>query len=532
MTPEEIKTMEETLSARREAMRADLKKELEMMERSKESAGSGTAPAAPVAPKSQPFSVDQMDSSALQTMRQQSLGEQFGGVAQAADDIVRTAAGPIGDILEGSGVNPFVPAVLGGVSESTIPESAARSEEAKQRLADVSPAMATGIEVAGQLGQAVALPGGMFATPGKAMLTTGGLGAADTLFGRLQEGKPINENAEEYLASGGMGMASGLGGYHLGKALGGLFGRIVGTDSSVVKVAEKAANINKKLLDTATKGMEESRVVVRNSALAGTVMRLEYSLDDMLFSPKTAPQAWKAMNILRDRANTMADVPLRQLDELRGLINDQLYSTNGLLKSNINKVDLDAMKLIQGSLNKLILDLPKKAGIATGDIKRGVSSWRTMNTYRQRISRTERVSELIANASEAARSGHKAFEQALQDEFKSFTSTPTGRALLKQEFNEGQIKAIEAIAGGDVSRKAFERLDRWVGSTIIAPIFRGLKASYGGVFEAEESRHLARKVIGKVAETGVSQRISPQLGAVAVEEATKEKRFPQSRYVP
>lgn len=449
----------------------------------------------------------------LKKDRELGLSGQAARFGRAADDLVRLLAGPAGNILAGA-MSP----------SSTIQDETLKTEESRARIAEQSPALATGAEITGQVGQALALPGAAFATPMRAVGASAVLGVADTFFNRLEKGLPVNEGAEEYITSGLTSAGTGLVGYHLGKVLGNLTVRFGGGDPSFAKVVEKTVNRNKKISDNATIAMKS--LVIRKHGLHRFLRKLEDNLanQNIELSPYVTREAWRAVEVLRRRTNQNTDISLDSFKELRNAVVSHLKTPNGLTKSSVTERDLKAVNTILDEMDKFVYGLPGSFGIVKGRAtSKAVSGWKSSRDLDLRLERTEKIGELIVAAEVKTGGGGAAFEQALQEEFQSLFTTKAGREYVGRVFTPQQQRQLRKIADGDVSRQAFERLERWAGETpIVSFLIRSLRQTHGSAFEAEESRELARKVLSTVAEQEISRKIAPRIGTIGAVETEQE----------
>lgn len=428
-------------------------------------------------------------------------------IAKNVDNAVRVAAGPMGDALAGF-MSP-------GDTRENILYEAAKTRMAKAALGQAtSPNVAEGVEVAGDVGKVLALPGSLFATPLRASMTSSGIGVIDTLFDRLSKGEPVNTEAEEYLTNAATGAAGGLLGYHVGKVMGNFISRFAGKDSGLNAAAKKAVVESRDTAEAGTKALRDSGVTVNAFGQARLLNGIEKSLSKTYeLSPKTTPAAWRAISILRARVGEGADITLENFNALRNSVGKSLYAESGLLRREVTGRDLEIVDDIYNSMTKFIENLPNTRNFirSGGDLQAGLSGWNTMTKFQQKQARTEKIAELIANA-EASK---EPFEQALQNEFRSLTAKGEHRKLAERMFSKEQIAAIEKIARGDLSKRAFDKLDEWFGSSLIALIFRPVRSLHGGVFEAEESRFAARKIIERIGGVKGTNVVGPKRFGVA-----------------
>lgn len=465
--------------------------------------------------------------SIAKNVKDKSLAGDFGAQAKrfgrAADDVMRTLAGGLGDTVAGT----LTPG-------SSVMEEAIKTQASKARLNTAAPYLGTGLEVAGTIGKVAALPGTVVATPMRAMATTGVLSLGDTFIHKLQNGEPVNTDVEEYLLAGTVGAGLGLAGFHLGKLLGNLISPYVGKNPSITSAAKDALKANKALTDDGVSLMQQSGVSINKVGLARLLRVTENRIGQNIeLSPDVTKEAWKAMRILRARVGKGQDITLENFDALKRVMGNALYSESGLLKRDVTSNDLKALQIIYESMDEFVTKLPSLPHFFRGgDPKIAAQGWQKMQEFRIKVARTERVAELLANAEAKAARGKKAFEQAVYDEFKMFTELPAGRAILAREFTKEQAEIIEKMAKGDLSAKNFEILDRLFGSTLLSPLFRTLRSIHGSAFEAEETRHLSRKAIDIVAEQAkVAQKaaVSKSKLGIASVVAAEDQAFKQEK---
>lgn len=447
---------------------------------------------------------------------------------QRADDAARVIAGPMGDALA-AGANAVGDMVTGKETDfnNDMLYEAMKSQASKMRLDEANPGSAGKAETIGNVGKILALPGGAFATPMRAMATSAGINVSDTFFGRLENGEPVNTDAEEYLSSAAKGAGSGFLGYHVGKLIGNTLSRIIGKDPSITKAAEDAVKANKTIADGASKKIIDSNVTINPMGQHRLLRNIEKDLGKRYeLSPDVTPRAWKAINVLRNRVGQGADITLDAFNELRTAVGKSLYSDSGLLLRDVTTRDMEIVDDIYKSMSKFATELPitRQFVRGGGNLKSGMQGWQQMTKFKQTQARSEKIAELITNAeAKAAASGakRKALDQALQEEFNSLFTTQAGRSLGKRMFTPEQLSVMKKIANGDVSQKIFSTLDKWVGGSLIAPIFRGVHSLHGAAFQAEESRQAARKVIAAAGETPIARKIGSKLGVASVVEALK-----------
>lgn len=477
-----------------------------------------TQPVAPIASAAaatpHPFSVNDMNASNV--MKARELDSSKG--LQAADDAVRQVAGPVGDALAG---------MMSG--NGTLLE-ALKSQEAAARLNANVPGSADVLVTAGDVGKIAAVPGAAFATPLWAMGTSGAIGAADTFFSRLEKGEPVNTNAEEYLNNAMHDAGTGLLGYHAGKLVGNTLGRFIKEDPALTKQAEEALAKTKAIADDATGKLRSSGISINTMGQNKLLRNVEKDIGKKYsLSPKTTPEAWKAMNILRDRVNKGADIALDAFHDLRTSIGKSLYSESGLLKRGVNSTDLAIVDDIYKSLTKFGNELPITRQFVRGNqknnLKTAMDGWNSMTKFQQTQQRTEKLTELITNAEAATKYGskQKALDQALQDEFASMFKTKAGREYAQRTFTPEQLKVLKKIAAGDVSQAVFATLDKWIGGFPIAPVLRMVRSGTNAAFQSEESRYAARKAISAVSEQPLKQRTGPKWGVATVVESMKNR---------
>lgn len=459
------------------------------------------------------FSVNDMNASNVMKSRELDSGKGL----TALDDAARQVAGPVGDALAG---------VMSG--NGTLLE-ALKSQAAAARLNANVPGSADALATAGDVGKIAAVPGAAFATPVRAMVSSGGLGVADTFFDRLQRGEPINTDTEEYVNSAVKGAGTGFLGYHIGKLVGNTISRFVGKDPSITKAAQDAVAANKKIADEGTQKMLSSNVAINTMGQNRLLRKIETDLGKRYeLSPQTTKEAWKALNILRNRVAQGAEISLDSFNALRSSVGRSLYSDSGLLKREVNSRDLAIVDDIYKAMTKFGDELPitRQFVRSGGKLKDGMAGWKQMTKFQQTQERTEKLTELLTNAeAKAGVAGKrsKSLEQAIQDEFSSMFTTQAGRDMAKRMFTPEQIKILKKIAKGDVSQKIFATLDNWLGASLISPIFRGIRSLHGAAFQAEESRYVAKKAISAVGETPLKQRIGPKWGVATVVESLKNR---------
>lgn len=493
----------------------------------KEAAAKNTLPA---------FGADNMDASNVMKARELDSGKGL----QALDDAARTIAGPAGDALAGVMQNPLAGAAALATGGAALPPAlsqpsvsddvlveAVKSRKAAERLNANVPGSADTLGTMGDVGKVLALPGAAFSTPLKAMATGAVLSDSDTLFSRLQKGEPINTEAEQYISSSVKGAASGFLGYHIGKLIGNTVSRLSGHDPSLTADAEKAFTANKKITDEANAKVLNSGVAINPMGQNKLLHRLEKDLGKKYeVSPQITPKAWKALNILRDRVAQGAEISLDNFLALRDAIGKSLYSDSGLLARDVGTRDLQIVDDIYKSMNKFVSELPITPQFVRsgGDLKAGMQGYQQLTKFKQTQARSEKIAELITNAEAKVAGGgakRKSIEQALQEEFGAIFTKGEGRAAAERMFTPEQLAVMKRIANGDISQKAFSTLDKWLGSSLIAPIFRAVRSLHGAAFQAEESRNLARKVISAVGETPAAKSTAKKLGVATVVEALK-----------
>lgn len=447
---------------------------------------------------------------------------------QRIDDAARTVAGPVGDALAAgaSAVGNLVTGKETHFNNDMLYE-AMKSQAAAQRLNEANPGSADTLSTIGDVGKVLAIPGGAFATPMRAMGTGAAINTADTFFHKLENGEPVNTDAEAYLSSAAKGVGSGFLGYHVGKLIGNTLSRIIGKDPSITKAAEDAVAVNKKIADGASKKLIDSKVVINPLGQHRLLSNIEKDLGKRYeLNPDVTKKAWKAINILRNRVNQGADITLDGFNELRNAVGGSLYSESGLLKRDVTTRDLQIVDDIYKAMGKFAKELPITRHFvrAGGDLKTGMQGWDQMSKFKQVQARSERVAELITNAeAKAAAVGtkRKALDQALQDEFGAMFADGKPREAARRMFTPEQLAVMKKIANGDVSQKIFSTLDKWVGGSLIAPVFRGVHSLHGAAFQAEESRQVARRVISAAGETPIAKKLGSKLGVATVVEALK-----------
>lgn len=416
--------------------------------------------------------------------------------ARAADDLARVLAGPLGNIAAGT------------FGESTIPEEARRTAAAAERLgAGPNGAALPVAQVGGQLAQALAIPGSAFTTPGRATLSGGGLGIVDTIFGRMEEGKPLasQEGIEDVVAGAGQGAAGGFVGAHLGRMFGNLVSKLSGTSPRLAAEADRIVKSKMEVADRAGKEMDDSKVFVSSGALNHFVNTMRKQFDSKEFSPAMAPNGWRAMRVLQQRAARNEDIPLRNFNEIRKVVRDSVrVPSTGQIKESVNGNDMTIIQDLTKGMHKLINTLPQRTS-TTGDVKKGVAAWNRMNKNFMEGAKADTLADLIASAERQARGGEKAIDVALRDEFKAFTNSKVGKKILESEYTTGQRQLIEKLAIGDFSQQVMNRLDRYFGGgKITSTVFEAVRSGHALALEAEASRHLARKAVNSAAGIPVS----------------------------
>lgn len=424
--------------------------------------------------------------------------------ARASDDLARVLAGPLGN------------AAAAAFSDSTMQEEAQKTAAAGGRLAQgpMGEAGVTGAGIAGQVGQGLAMPGSMFATPGRALLSGGGLGMVDTIFKRMEEGKPLGtqDGIEEIVGQGAQAGAMGFMGSHIGRMMGNLVSRLAGSDPKLASEAQRIVNSKMQVADRAGKEMDDSKVMISSGALNHFVNNMRKQIEkDREFTPAMARHGWKAMQILNSRAAQNGDIPLRNFNEMRKHVRDSVRSARtGQLLDSVNDNDMIIVNEITKGMHRLINTLPQRKS-TQGDVVKGVAAWNRMNKNFMEGAKADTIADLINSAERQARGGEKAIDVALKDEFFAFTKSKTGQKILESEYTTGQRKLIDKLALGDFSNKTMTQMDRFFGSTIFAPVFRLVRAGYGSAFEAEASRHLARKAVNSAA--GIPTTLLERLNA-------------------
>lgn len=488
-----------------------------------------SAKAAEAAPAAAPHETQYIDPeksmAAFNANRDLGIVGQAKKYGQAADDTIRQIAGSLGDVVAGA-ANSVISG--GPMDENTLYE-AAKTRMAAQRMDAQTPGASAAAGVVGDVGKVLALPGGMFATPIRAAATGAGLDVASTFFDRLEKGEPVNVDAQEYINNAAKGAGTGFLGYHIGKLVGNTISRFVGKDPSITKAAQDAVAANKKIADEGTQKMLSSNVAINPMGQNRLLRTIEKDLGKKYeLSPQTTKEAWKALNILRNRVAQGAEISLDSFNALRSSVGRSLYSDSGLLKREVNTRDLAIVNDIYKAMTKFGDELPitRQFVRSGGNLKDGMQGWKQMTKFQQTQERTEKLTELLTNAeAKAAVAGKrsKSLEQAIQDEFSSMFTTQAGRDMAQRMFTPEQIKILRKIAKGDVSQKIFATLDNWLGASLISPIFRGIRSLHGAAFQAEESRYAAKKAISAVGETPLKQRIGPKWGVATVVESLKNR---------
>jgi hypothetical protein len=440
------------------------------------------------------------------------------GSAQALDDAARVTAGGLGDVLAGT----MGAATSGDLSQTPemIRKEAEKTIAAKIRLkmrtgSDMAPAV---LETVGDAGKVLALPGGAFATPLRAALTGAATEVGSTAVNRLQSGEKLTDGLDEYRVRAEMGAAGGFGGYYLGKFTNTVLKYLGVGDKSLTDAAETLVNKNKKIVEDAASAMEQSGVGVNRGGMQRLTRQINNTMNAQSISPYSTPKAYDAWTEIRRVASTGQPITLQGLNDLKERIaRDALYDAGGVLKDGATETDKKLITQMSKMIDDFMKDLPNKRmfviGGAGGKLQEGLSAWGKMQDFQQRVFRNERLMELVAKAETAARSGTISFENSLQQEFSSFWNG--NRTLIKNLYNTPQQNAIRKIAEGDISKRAFNILDRWMGSTLFAPVTRVMQSTFGAAFEAEESRLAARKLLETTAGSVMRSKGLPELGAKA-----------------
>lgn len=425
--------------------------------------------------------------------------------ARASDDLARVLTGSIGN------------AAAAAFSDSTMQDEALKSGAAGARIAANSPMGQTGVDIAagaGQLGMSLALPGSAFATPGRALLSGGGMGIVDTIFGRMEEGKPLatQEGVEQIYEGAKEGAAGGFVGAHLGRMFGNLVSKLAGGNPRLAAEADRLVRSRMQVADKAGDAMDASGVMISSGALNHFVNSMRKTFESKEFTPAMAPNGWKAMRVLSARAARNEDIPLRNFNEIRKVVRQSIRShTTGQLKESVNGNDMQIVGDLTKGMNKLINSLPGRAS-TKGDVKGGVAAWNRMNKNFMEGAKAETLADMIASAERQARGGEKAIDVALRDEFKAFVNSKTGQKMLEMEYTTGQRQLIEKLAIGDFSQQTMNRLDRYFGGgKITSTLFEAVRSGHALAFEAEASRHLARKAVNSAA--GIPTSILERLNA-------------------
>lgn len=480
------------------------------------------AAAAPAPGEKKPFGIENMDASNV--MKSSELDNPAKALT-ALDNAARTIAGPMGDALAGT-MNSVI---SGGPVDENILYEAAKTRMAKQQLDANMPGSANALGTMGDVGKIMAIPGAAFATPIRASMTGAAIAEGDTFFDRLDKGEPVNTDAEEYLNNGISGAGGGFLGYHIGKLIGNSISRFVGKDPSITKAAEDAVKVNKKIADEGNQKLISSGVAINPMGQNRLLRRVEKDLGSKYeLNPKTTKEAWKALNILRDRVGQGADITLDNFNALRQAVGRSIYSDSGILSREVNSRDLQIVDDIYKHMTKFATELPitRQFVRSGGNLKQGMEGWNQMTKFQQTQARSEKVAELITNAEakSASATRKKALDQALQDEFNSMFATKTGRDMGQRMFTPEQLKVMKKIAEGDISQKIFSTLDKWLGGSLLAPLFRGIQSVQNAAFQSEESRLAARKIVSAVGGTPLVEKIGPRWGVASVTEAKRKQQ--------
>lgn len=434
--------------------------------------------------------------------------------AQQIDDLMRVTAGPVGNALEAA------------MTEKTMNDSAKESALAKARLGEAGP-IAAG---AGQVAQALAIPGSALATPLRAAATSGVMAGLDSIWHRMSNNQPLTDQeglgdiAGDALTGAGLGFT----GFHLGKGLNNLTGYVLsklGSNSipaqQLTRTAERTAKVNEKIQREAGEAMKNSGVEISRAALARMHFRLRQKFEqELLVSPRAARHGFSALSMLGSEGGRPGNISLPQFNQLRKIVRDSVRKPNGQLSDTVNANDMSAVRMITREMNQFIENLPKaKNAVRGGDAAAGVAAWKRMNAFYQRESRTNVLVDAVSAAERAARKGGISVDEALRAQFFGLIDSKAGRALLESErFSPAQIKAIEDVAYGDISSQTLNTLDKMTGgSGILTFAVNVLRKGTSAAAEADAARYQTRKALEEASQLPIAMQgmLPPTFGARA-----------------
>lgn len=482
--------------------------------------------------------------------RRKSTTQQAREYINAANDMARVFAGPLGDFVAAALQPPNpIQDVQGMVSgtppqavdfSANVQEQARLTEEARGRITKRGeehttpiPKLGEGLGLAGEASQLFAIPGAVFATPFRAMMAGGAISSSDTIIDRLRDGKPLDnqEGVNDLIGSTVMGAGGGFAGYQIGRLFGNIVGKFAGEDSTVLAQAQKMIDKNRRLENASAKIMDDAGVKVSPRIYAQFVNRLEKTLIKQYpgtFNPNLAKHASRTFRTLQNQAAEMSrtgtPLTLRAFNQQRSAIESYMRTKSGAL-GNVNANDLKIARAIKNQMNDFIRSLPSRKGSIsvgdiTGDVRRGVSGWEGMNKFHIRVERADRVADWMANAYHKSRLGRRPelFDSAFQQEFASAFRSEAGREMLEREFTKPQIEVFESLAYGGITEQALGRLDRVMGSTLFSPVIRAIRSGTSSAFLAEAAKRKGLEAISEITETAIPPSIGGmgrQLGGMA-----------------
>jgi len=400
----------------------------------------------------------------------------------------------------------FPETVAAKIKGTTREQEAAETELARLKIGETAD---SALSFAGQVAPYLLLPnkGGLV----RATAEAAGAGLADL------GAKSIAENripdADEAILTAVFSAGGGAFGNAVGRGAAGAWSKWTNGRSPLPANVRLGTERAAKAVDEAGKAMDRSGLMIKDSYLKALSSEIERKFPQV--TPEGTPGAYQVKDRIMAFLATGKDLPIREVDNLR----------KGIYGTKAKSFEKDIVNDMYGTLNRFIKALPDRPGaVAAGDVKAGVKGWKDMNYLHQDKLRMDDFSGKMAIAEMKARTGKKSVDQAFQEEFGKWFTTPKGIQRFENLYGglpEKTQALLQELAEGSNVTKTLNKLDKTWGTGWVNTLMRAARSSVAHSAAGPAARQAAGEAFGALPGgippgMNVSQGISRVLGAGSI----------------
>ncbi len=374
----------------------------------------------------------------------------LGAIGQAAKDVLRVASSSISDPLR-AGLD-----TLTSDSDETFRQNLAWE---RAKTAKVKDQMGMAGDVANIAGDTALMagytPGAMVSTPLRALGTGALFGMGQDTLQHWEQTGELPPIEQEIQAAGRGALASGAG-MLLGAGANWAIGKVLGTGAKIPQQLTRQLEKAEKIQAITSKKMTEADVKLHPDLMKVLLGRIERASARGLITQSGRPETWKALNVLRSRVAKGGEVSLLELNDIRRRIRD--WDLRG-------KENYEGIKLINDNINKVINNLPSyvKPGLASGNVKEGVSAWNSLNRQHIQAEKMNAFVDITRNAEHLAAARGWSIERALMEQTDNYLKKNKNTKI----FNNEEKEILAEIARGSTIGNALNKLDARLGHGVI-----------------------------------------------------------------